>query len=88
MLRKLKHQPLLFVELLFWKSRKECHHINVEHLSHEVADLKKQNEKDGGGLNGETRTAESLGWVRRSIADALGDDEADVVIPYDFESPM
>lgn len=88
MLRKLKNQPLLFVELLFWKTRKECHHINAEHLSHEIADLKKQNEKDGGVLNGETRPAQSSGWVRRSIADALGDDEADVVIPYDFGPQM
>ncbi|KAK4770277.1 hypothetical protein SAY87_030809 [Trapa incisa] len=85
MLRKMKHQPLLFVELLFWKTRKECHHINADHLSHEVADLKKHNE-DGRVLNGETRIGQSS--TRRSIADALGDDEADVMIPYEFDLPI
>lgn len=78
MLRKMKQQPLLFVEVLFWKTRKECHHINAEYLLHEVGKLKKQN-----GY-GEIGSMHATGWVRRSIADALGEDEADVVISHDL----
>ncbi|XP_056158902.1 topoisomerase 1-associated factor 1 isoform X2 [Syzygium oleosum] len=78
MLRKMKQQPLLFVEVLFWKTRKECHHINAEYLLHEVRKLKKQN-----GY-GEIGSMQTTGWVRRSIADALGEDEADVVISHDL----
>ncbi|XP_010059979.2 topoisomerase 1-associated factor 1 isoform X2 [Eucalyptus grandis] len=77
MLRKMKQQPLLFVEVLFWKTRKECHYINAEYLLHEVSELKKQN-----GY-GEIGSMHTTGWVRRSIADALGEDEADVVISHD-----
>ncbi|OWM79610.1 hypothetical protein CDL15_Pgr023022 [Punica granatum] len=84
MLRKLKNQPLLFVELLFSKTRRECHHINAENLLHEVGNLKKQIGKDERVLNGETRPMHSAGWVQRSMADALGDDEADVVISYNL----
>ncbi|XP_030548620.2 protein timeless homolog isoform X2 [Rhodamnia argentea] len=78
MLRKMKQQPLLFVEVLFWKTRKECHYINAEYLLHEVGKLKKQN-----GY-GEIGSKHATGWVRRSIADALGEDEADVVISHDL----
>ncbi|KAF8020353.1 hypothetical protein BT93_G0911 [Corymbia citriodora subsp. variegata] len=78
MLRKMKQQPLLFVEVLFSKTRKECHYINAEYLLHEVGKLKKQ---IGDGENG---SVHSTGWVRRSIADALGEDEADVVISHDL----
>ncbi|KAL5184457.1 hypothetical protein HKD37_17G048154 [Glycine soja] len=42
MLKKMKKQPLLFVELLFWKTRRECHYINVEYLLSELGHLKKE----------------------------------------------
>lgn len=86
LLKKLKHQPLLFVELLFSKTRRECHYINAENLLHEVGTLRKQ----VGSINhhGETGDAHTSGWARRSIADALGDDEADVVISHQFNHQM
>ncbi|KAL8049542.1 hypothetical protein ABFX02_06G026100 [Erythranthe guttata] len=76
MLRKMKRHPLLFVEVLFWKTRKECHYINCESMLTELNSMKNQtgeerigSEKGGNGLfGGQT-------WVRRSIADALGDDD-------------
>ncbi|KAL3009918.1 hypothetical protein AAZX31_07G110500 [Glycine max] len=42
MLKKMKKQPLLFVELLFWKTRRECHYINAEYLLSELGHLKKK----------------------------------------------
>ncbi|XP_057480402.1 uncharacterized protein LOC130767528 [Actinidia eriantha] len=79
MLRKMKSQPLLFVEVLFWKARKDCHYINCESLLHEVGNLKRESEKWGSfSKDGEIGSTQGNGWVRRSIADALGDDEADL----------
>ncbi|XAR52266.1 hypothetical protein NMG60_11020233 [Bertholletia excelsa] len=81
MLRKMKSQPLLFVEVLFWKTRRECHYINCDTLLHEVGSLKRESAKWGNDYeNGEAGSTLGKGWVRRSIADALGDDEADFVI--------
>lgn len=81
MLKKMKNQPLLFVEILFWKTRKECHYINAEYLLHELGHMKKESRNwensTGDGVIGSSRAKE---WTRRSIADALGEDEADVVI--------
>lgn len=71
----MKTSPLLFVEVLFWKTRKECHLINAECMLNELGNLKKDIRE--GGLNGEIALSGGQGWVRRSIADALGDDEAD-----------
>nr|XP_027110166.1 protein timeless homolog isoform X1 [Coffea arabica] len=76
MLRKMKTRPLLFVEVLFWKTRGECHLINAECMLKVVGNLRKEIRK--GGLNEETGLPYGQGWVRRSIADALGDDEADI----------
>ncbi|RZC25504.1 hypothetical protein D0Y65_004273 [Glycine soja] len=42
MLKKMKKQPLLFVELLFWKTRRECRYINAEYLLSELGHLKKE----------------------------------------------
>ncbi|XP_012090145.1 protein timeless homolog isoform X2 [Jatropha curcas] len=84
MLRKMKHQPLLFVEILFWKSRRECQYINAEYLLHELGHIKKETRKWGNvsdeGGNGSTQ---ANGWTRSSLADALGEDEADVVISHE-----
>lgn len=85
MLRKMKKQPLLFVEVLFWKTRKECHYINCESLLHEVGNLKRESEKWGSVSNDEgIYSSQGQGWVHRSIADALGDDEADFVDPNEI----
>ncbi|CAH2049299.1 unnamed protein product [Thlaspi arvense] len=72
MLRKMKSQPLLFVEVLFWKTRRECHYINCDTLLHEVGSLKRESAKWGNDYeNGEAGSTLGKGWVRRSIADAL-----------------
>ncbi|KAK4431393.1 hypothetical protein Salat_0901400 [Sesamum alatum] len=76
MLRKMKSYPLLFVEVLFWKTRKECHYINCGSMLNELNSMKNktgQSRSDTrSGVNG---LFEEQQWVRRSIADALGDDD-------------
>ncbi|KAJ0267230.1 Timeless family protein [Hirschfeldia incana] len=83
MLKKMKTQPLLFVEILFPKSRKECHYINAEYMLHELGHLRKQMGNSEKASGAEENVSSDKGWARRNIADALGDDEADVVISYD-----
>lgn len=82
----MKIQPLLFVEALFWKTRKECHFINAEYLVHEIGSLKKGGKNwdnvPGDGEIGSSQAANR--WNVRSIADALGEDEADVVISHEL----
>ena len=84
MLKKMKKQPLLFVELLFWKTRRECHYINAEYLLSELGHLKKES-ANWNNTQGDEEIGSSPAkvWTRRSIADALGEDEADVVITHD-----
>nr|XP_043607657.1 protein timeless homolog [Erigeron canadensis] len=85
MLRKMKSDPLLFVEVLFWKTRKECHYINCESMLQDLGKMRNDYRKRGDDPShedlGETATSGRNGWVRKSLADALGDDEADVVVP-------
>ncbi|CAA6665934.1 unnamed protein product [Spirodela intermedia] len=67
MFKKLKNQPLLFVELLLWKTRKECHCIDAEKTK---------------GISDDGRAgsiAEMGVGHSRSIADSLGEDEADIL---------
>ena len=85
MLKKMKNQPLLFVEILFWKTRRECHYINAEYLLHELGHLKKESknrEKFSGDVD--LGSSQGKGWRHISIADALGEDEADIVITHDL----
>uniref|UniRef100_A0ACD5T745 Uncharacterized protein n=1 Tax=Avena sativa TaxID=4498 RepID=A0ACD5T745_AVESA len=75
MLRAMKKQPLLFVDILFWKTRKECHLIDADSLLNEIK----------GDVNS---NASEVGASKRwsgpvNIADSLGDDEADNVIPQE-----
>ncbi|CAA2975871.1 Hypothetical predicted protein [Olea europaea subsp. europaea] len=80
MLRKMKSYPFLFVEVLFWKTRKECHYINCGTMLNELSGLRNENGKGRNvASNGESGFFEGQRWVRRSISDALGDD--DFVIP-------
>ncbi|XP_052180758.1 uncharacterized protein LOC127793960 [Diospyros lotus] len=92
MLRKMKSQPLLFVEVLFWKTRKECHYINCESLLHEVGNLKRESKRwESVSKDGEIGSTQGKGWAHRNIADALGDDEADFVLSHekiDTENPV
>nr|KYP74825.1 Protein timeless isogeny [Cajanus cajan] len=83
MLKKMKKQPLLFVEVLFWKTRRECHYINAEYMLSELGHLKKES-MNWNSTQGEEEIGSSpaRAWTRRSIADALGDDEADIIITH------
>lgn len=80
----MKSDPLLFVEVLFWKTRKECHYINCESMLQDLNKMRNGYGKRGDDPPdvdiGEVGTSGRNGWVRKSIADALGDDEADVVV--------
>ncbi|KAK3137961.1 hypothetical protein QOZ80_5AG0362620 [Eleusine coracana subsp. coracana] len=72
MLRAMKKQPLLFVDILFWKTQKECHCIDMDAL---LNGLKKDAGNNGG-------IGSSKGWRGPiNIADSLGDDEVDFIIP-------
>jgi len=53
-------------------------------MLHELGHLRKQmgNQEKFSGTE-EFGTSSDKGWAHRSLADALGDDEADVVISYD-----
>ncbi|KAL5568467.1 hypothetical protein UlMin_025042 [Ulmus minor] len=84
MLKKMKNQPLLFVEVLFWKTRKECHYIDAEYLLHELGHLRQQS-KNWESISGDVDfgSSQAKEWKRISIADALGEDEADVVISHE-----
>ncbi|XP_057527293.1 topoisomerase 1-associated factor 1 isoform X2 [Amaranthus tricolor] len=79
MMRKMKDQPLLFVDLLFWKTRRDCQYINVEYIRHEVSGFQKGVRKWEHA--DETDPSQSKNGVRKSFADALGDDEYDVILP-------
>ncbi|KAF5732400.1 protein timeless [Tripterygium wilfordii] len=83
MLKKMRNLPLLFVDVLFWKNRKECHYINAEYLLHEVGNMKKKS-MAWRLSNGETGASHADGWTHKSIADALGEDEADVMISHEL----
>ncbi|XP_027934002.1 uncharacterized protein LOC114189593 isoform X3 [Vigna unguiculata] len=84
MLKKMKKQPLLFVEVLFWKSRRECHYMNAEYLLSELGHLKKESTKwNNTPQDEDVGLSPAKAWTRRSIADALGEDEADVLITHD-----
>ncbi|KAJ0098812.1 hypothetical protein Patl1_20272 [Pistacia atlantica] len=64
---------------------KECHYINAEYLLHELGNIKKKTEKWQNSLEvGDIGSSQANGWVCRSTADALGDDEADVVISHEL----
>ncbi|CAM8896515.1 unnamed protein product [Rhodiola kirilowii] len=80
MLRKMKSQPLLFVEILFWKTRRECKYISCNSMLHELSHF-----RDGTSNSGNAPGNGQLGQqgLRRSIADALGDDEADFFVSRD-----
>lgn len=86
MLRKMKSQPLLFVYILFWKTRRECNDISADSLLQELGGLKREignweNAPDDGFFGSSQGFG---GRVHRSLADALGDDEADVVISHEI----
>ncbi|XP_054820740.1 uncharacterized protein LOC129319668 isoform X2 [Prosopis cineraria] len=85
MLKMMIKQPLLFVDVLFWKTRRECHYMNADYLLDELSHLKKESRNlNSTQVSGEIGSSVEKLWTRRSIADALGDDEADVVITHDL----
>ncbi|KAL8557351.1 hypothetical protein ACS0TY_004691 [Phlomoides rotata] len=79
MLRKMKSNPLLFVEVLFQKTRKECHYINCGSMPNELKGTKnKAGESRNDTNKGGNGFFEDQQWVRRNIADALGDDDYEI----------
>ncbi|XP_055825536.1 uncharacterized protein LOC129894059 isoform X2 [Solanum dulcamara] len=83
MLRKMKSNPLLFIEVLFWKSRRECHYLTCDSMLKELSQFKKDGKNSSGvKMTGEIGSSEANGWTRRSLADALGDDEADFPLHF------
>lgn len=78
MLKKMKSQPLLFVEILFWKTRRECKYISCNSMLHELNQFRDESNTGKAPGNGQFDQQ----GIRRSIADALGDDEADVVMSH------
>lgn len=81
MLRTIKHQPLLFVEMLFWKTRKECHCINAEVIQGDLNKLKGEIRNFDGEVG---QPNDRAGSTYKSMAESLGDDEADVIIQHNF----
>ncbi|KAH7651526.1 timeless protein [Dioscorea alata] len=81
MLRTIKRQPLLFVEMLFWKTRKECHCINAEVIQGDLNKLKGEIRNFDGEVG---QPNDRAGSTYKSMAESLGDDEADVIIQHNF----
>ncbi|KAF5186178.1 Timeless family protein [Thalictrum thalictroides] len=79
MMRKMKSQPLLFVEVLFWKTRRECHYINSESMMNELGQLKKGTSNWGIEDDEIMVPSKDNGRIYRSIADSLGEDEGDIM---------
>ncbi|XP_024382213.2 uncharacterized protein [Physcomitrium patens] len=65
---KLKSSPMLFVDILFWKSKQDCHCITANYMIH---DLKKFSS------SGKTLSKWAQLEDRRSLLDGLGDDDDD-----------
>ncbi|WOK95730.1 hypothetical protein Cni_G04437 [Canna indica] len=70
MLKLFKDRPLLFVEILFWKTRRECHCISADALIADLSGLKNDDAVLSNGTN----------FRQKSMADSLGDDE--FMIPF------
>ncbi|PKA64247.1 hypothetical protein AXF42_Ash009467 [Apostasia shenzhenica] len=79
MFKIMKKQPLLFVEILFWKTRRECQLINAEALMGSIVNLRKDVRNMDQGMVGSSKYDVGMGC--RSIADALGEDEIDLDVP-------
>ncbi|XP_015067443.1 protein timeless homolog [Solanum pennellii] len=86
MLAKMKSNPLLFIEVLFWKSRRECHYLTCDSMLKDLSQFKNGKNSSGVKMTGEIGSCEANGRTRRSLADALGDDEAD--FPLDFSDTV
>lgn len=79
MLKIMKSKPLLFVEILFWKTRKDCQFFNAEVLMDSIGNLRKDGRNMVGDSTGAFNCHRDMGY--RSIADALGEDEIDLDLP-------
>lgn len=91
--KKLKDQPFLFVEILFWKTRRECNSISTDRMLSEMNKWKdnmdnamKKGTADAFGddeADAIKKWQNTGGIYKRNIADALGDDEADMPSQFD-----
>ncbi|KAG4963693.1 hypothetical protein JHK82_040369 [Glycine max] len=85
MLKKMKKQPLLFVELLFWKTRMECHYINAEYLLSELGHLKKES-ANWNNTQGDEEIGSSpakfliLGLLGHNSGEQLMEDESQIAL--------
>lgn len=66
---KLKTSPMLFVDLLFWKSKQDCHCITANYA---IEDLRKFSKGVGKHVN-----KDLPGQDRRTLLESLGDDDDD-----------
>lgn len=82
----MKSNSLLFIEVLFWKSRRECHYLTCDSMLKDLSQFKNGKNSSGVKMTGEIGSSEANGRTRRSLADALGDDEAD--FPLDFSDTV
>eukprot|EP00850_Spirogloea_muscicola_P008972 SM000049S16743 [mRNA] locus=s49:408330:413055:- [translate_table: standard] len=64
-------QPLLFVEILFWKTRKDCHLITINHMLDD--------------LGGRRRRPYRKGGQKGTLRDALNEDEVQDHTKHDSE---
>jgi len=69
--QKLKKSPLLFVDLLFWKTKQDCHCITADYVNQ---DLRKSLSK----TRKEKISRNSIQDRRALLIDSLGDDDEDV----------
>ncbi|KAJ3695187.1 hypothetical protein LUZ60_000564 [Juncus effusus] len=87
MMKLFTKQPLLFVKILFWKTRRECHHISADALISDAKNMRNDlnDNNDNGNNNGENSGFGHSQFFNynKSIADSLGDDEADLVPNYE-----
>jgi hypothetical protein len=65
---KLKTSPMLFVDLLFWKSKQDCHCITANYALHGL-------KKFSGG--GKSISKEAYVHDRRALLNSLRDDDDD-----------
>ncbi len=69
--QKLKKSPLLFVDLLFWKTKQDCHCITADYVNQDLRKTLSKTRKEKISRN-------SIQDRRALLIDNLGDDDEDV----------
>lgn len=86
--KKMKDKPFLLLEILFWKTRRECNFISADHMLSEMTKWKNKGDSSkqrgladalGDDAADDTNIGKStVGSHKRNLAESLGDDEADM----------